>query len=132
MSETRRFYRHYAEIPIEVWVANDVELTTSQAMLQCTKNISLGGLFFESATKFEKGTILSVRILMGPKTEFVGRVAWCAAGENGRFDIGIEFLDGVSDSSEQVVESACQVEAYKGMLQNIAYDLMTHSSVDLM
>lgn len=132
MSETRKFYRHYAEIPIEVWNASEVDLTASQTMLQCTKNISLGGLFFESATKFEKGTLLGVRILMAPQTEVVGRVAWCAAGENGQFNVGIEFLDGVSDSSEQVVESACQVEAYKGMLQDIAHDMMLHSTFDLM
>lgn len=132
MSEARRFYRHYAEMPIEVWNANEVELASSQAMLQCTKNISLGGLSFESATKFEKGVILGVRILMTPSVEMVGRVAWCAPSDNGRFDIGLEFLDGVSDSSEQVVEGACQVEAYKGMLQDIAYDMMTHSTLDLM
>ena len=46
--------------------------------------------------------------------------------------MGIEFLDGVSDSSEQVVESACQVEVYKGMLQDIAHDMMLHSTFDLM
>jgi len=67
-----------------------------------------------------------------PQTEVVGRVAWCVAGENGQFNVGIEFLDGVSDSSEQVVESACQVEVYKGMLQDIAHDMMLHSTFDLM
>jgi|GEM_PF-942057 len=132
MSETRKFYRHYAEIPIEVWNASEVDLTASQTTLQCTKNISLGGLFFESTTKFEKGTLLGVRILMAPQTEVLGRVAWCAAGENGLFNVGIEFLDGVSDSSEQAVESACQAEVYKGMLQDIAHDMMLHSTFDLM
>ncbi|MEZ5671508.1 MAG: PilZ domain-containing protein [Thiotrichaceae bacterium] len=133
MSESRRFYRHHAEMPIEVWSATEEELAHSQARLQCTKNISLGGLSFESATKFQKGTVLGVRILMmTPPVEVLGRVAWCAPGDNGQFDIGIEFLDGVSDSSEQVVEEACQVEVYKGMLQDIAHDMMTHSTFDLM
>lgn len=132
MSESRRFYRHHAEMPIEVWNVSEEELTSSQAKLQCTKNISLGGLSFESATKFRKGTVLGVRILMTPAVEVLGRVAWCAPGDNGQFTIGVEFLDGVSDSSEQVVEEACQVEVYKGMLQDIAYDMMTHSTFDLM
>lgn len=132
MSETRRFYRHYAEIPIEVWNADESALSMTETMLQCTKNISLGGLAFESAVSFERGDIVGVRILIAPPKEVIGRVAWCALTDHGKFAIGIEFLDGVSDSSEQAVEEACQEKVYKEMLQDIAYDMMTHSTFDLM
>ena len=126
MSESRKFYRHPTEIPISVCAATESEFETSQHQLQQMTNVSLGGLAFESKRKLEIGTIIRVDILFaGSPVQMVGKVAWCRPDDVKKemFLIGIEFTESEKEISGDIVEGACQVEVYKNLLKNIAFEL---------
>lgn len=126
MSESRRFYRHPTEIPIVVRPATASEFEISQQHLQQMKNVSLGGLAFESQYPLERGTIISVGIHFAESAiQMVGKVAWCRPDNADKtiFLIGIEFTEQTSQVSGDIVEGACQMEVYKDLLKNIAFEL---------
>lgn len=126
MSESRKFYRHPTEIPISVCSATESEFETSQYHFQQMKNVSLGGLAFESHQMLKRDTIIRVSILFtGSPVQMVGKVAWCRPDEVNKsaFLIGVEFTENEKETSGDIVESACQVEVYKDLLKNIAFEL---------
>lgn len=124
--ESRKFYRHPTEIPIEVHPASESEFKLAQHQLRQMKNVSLGGLAFESDDILEQGTIVRVNVsFAGSPIEMVGKVAWCRpdGADNASFLIGIEFAENEEEISGDIVENACQAEAYKDLLKNIASKL---------
>lgn len=126
MSECRRFYRHPTEIPIVVRPATVSEFEISQQHLQQMKNVSLGGLAFESQSCLERGTITCVEIQFTESTvSMVGKVAWCRPDDDDKtvFLVGIEFSETEPETSGDIVEGACQLEVYKDLLKNIAFEL---------
>lgn len=126
MSESRKFYRHPTEIPIVVRPATASEFEMSQQHLQQMKNVSLGGLAFESQSPLERGTIMSVGIHFAESAiQMVGKVAWCRPDNHEKtvFLIGVEFTETEPETSGDIVENACQLEAYKDLLKNIAFEL---------
>ncbi len=126
MSESRRFYRHPTEIPIVVRPATSSEFEISQQQLQQMKNVSLGGLAFESQCSLERGTIICVGIdFVESAIQMVGKVAWCRPdnGDKTVFLIGVEFTENEAETSGDIVEGACQLEVYKDLLKNIAFEL---------
>lgn len=126
MSESRRFYRHPTEIPIVVRPATTSEFEISQQQLQQMKNVSLGGLAFESQYPLERGTIICVGIHFAESAiNMIGKVAWCRPDSDDKtiFLVGIEFTENEAETSGDIVENACQLEAYKDLLKNIAFEL---------
>lgn len=126
MSESRRFFRHPTEIPIMVRPATVSEFEISQQYLQQMKNVSLGGLAFESQCFLERGTIICVEIQFTESIiNMVGKVAWCRPdnGDKTVFLVGVEFSELEPETSGDIVEGACQLEVYKDLLKNIAFEL---------
>jgi len=87
MTEQRRHRRiGYGK---EVWIGQDGIFSRTNERVT---DISLGGVFIETAQSFSKGTILSIRFKVGNATGFIS----CAAiVRNSRpaTGMGVEFLD---------------------------------------
>jgi len=116
--EHRRFYRHPTEIPIEVWETQENDLHR-----QHLHNVSLGGLAFESKTSWEKGSLISMRVLIKPPCYLFGRVVWCRATASQHFEVGIEFLEKNQKINEGMVDEVCEIERYRKMLVEIAEEI---------
>jgi hypothetical protein len=106
----RQFIRHPATIPIEV--------SSAEPLAQGTlRNVSLGGLAFQSEVRFEPEAIVSVRIpFVTPAFETRARVIWCSA-RNGRFELGVQFLDPRDAFVGRMVEQVCHIENYRKVVR---------------
>ncbi len=107
-SMMRNYIRHPSDIPIDF---QQEELT--EAHSDHLKNISQGGLAFQSSTNLTPGSIIRVRIpLVMPVFQAVGRVTWCHAWGD-QFEIGIEFLDLDDVFRARMVEQLCHIEHFR-------------------
>jgi len=122
----RRFIRHPAEIPIEVFPATETEYSAPENVHKLenfSRNVSSGGLAFESKQELSIGSVIRVRILIHPAFDLTGRVVWCVPKED-YFYVGIEFEKKTDASIEDMVEEVCQVEMYKEILVDIVTELI--------
>ncbi len=107
MPENRRFYRHPAHVPIEVWQEKE-----STYELDQLNNVSLGGVAFESDTCWKPGSIITFRVLLNPPCHFTGKVVWCRKHDE-HFEVGVQFLEKNSATKEKLVDDVCQFEIYQ-------------------
>lgn len=104
----RNFIRHPSNISIDFHLE---ELVSEGS--EYLKNVSFGGLSFNSKHELTTGTIISIKIpLVQPVFAAAGRVSWCRP-ENSQFEIGIEFLDKDDMFRARMVEQVCHIEQYK-------------------
>jgi hypothetical protein len=104
----RQFIRHPAQIPIEVSAGNQLD----HALFN-VRNVSLGGLAFQSDAELQLGTMVEVRIpFVQPMFESKARVAWCSARDRGN-ELGVEFLHPDDAFRGRMVEQVCHIENYK-------------------
>lgn len=117
MQEGRQFVRHSTDIPIEV-----IQNADSAMNMQHMNNVSLGGLAFQSESYWERGSFLTVRVLLNPPIEITGKVVWCHQ-VGSYFEVGIEFMEKNYLFSDDMVEEVCQIEMYKKILVELAEDV---------
>ena len=104
----RSFIRHPSDIPIDFQLQELVAEGTD-----LLKNVSHGGLAFDSKLNLDKGAIIRISIpLINPVFEALGRVTWCNSREN-RFEVGVEFVEEDNIFLARMVEQICQIEHYK-------------------
>lgn len=104
----RKYIRHPSDIPITF---NRVNVAADQK--EYLKNISIGGLCFESQRYIEQGTVLSIQIpLTTPTFEEQGIVIWCQP-ESEHYDIGVQFVSEDTSFRVRMVEQVCYIEHYK-------------------
>jgi hypothetical protein len=105
----RKFIRHPADVPIDFTV-----MVEPGASLQGqAHDVSLGGLAFEADQCPAHGALISIRIpAVSPPFETRGRVAWCRALD-GKYEIGVEFLETAAAFRARMVEQVCHIERYK-------------------
>ena len=116
----RQFIRHPANIPIEV--ASDDPLAQGTRQL---RNVSLGGLAFESDVRFEPEAIVKVRIpFVNPAFETRARVVWCSV-RAGRYELGVQFLDAQDAFVGRMVEQVCHIENYRKVVRETEGRLLT-------
>ena len=104
----RAFIRHTAGVPIEVRaVPGSAPLTLESS------NVSVGGISFVSDVDFPLGSIIDIRIAeVDPPFEAHARVVWTSP-EDGRFCIGVNFLDATDAFRARMVEQVCSIERYR-------------------
>ena len=104
----RSFIRHPSNIPIDFQLE---ELVVEGN--EYLKNVSVGGLAFNSKSQIDVGRIIRIKIpLVNPVFQALGRVTWCRP-ENSHFEVGIEFLDENDTFRARMVEQICHIEEYK-------------------
>ncbi len=107
-SMMRNYIRHPSDIPIDFQAEK-----LTEAYPDRLKNISQGGLAFQSSTCLSPGSIIRVKIpLVTPVFQAVGRVTWCHA-RGDQFEIGIEFLDLDDVFRARMVEQLCHIEHFR-------------------
>ena len=105
----RRFIRHTADVPIEVR-----SVPGSAPVVQRGLNVSEGGLAFLSDTCPSVEDTLEVRIPgVDPPFEAHARVAWCRTQADGRYLVGVQFLDAADTFRARMVEQVCTIEKYR-------------------
>ena len=104
----RAFIRHTVGVPIEVRaVPGSAPLTLESS------NVSVGGISFTSDVDFPLGSIIDIRIgEVDPPFEAHARVVWTRP-EDGRFCIGVNFLDATDAFRARMVEQVCSIERYR-------------------
>lgn len=112
MAETqtnpRRFIRHTADVPIEVRAVPGAPGVVQQGM-----NVSEGGLAFVSDSCPSVDDVIELRIPdVDPPFEAHARVAWCRP-EEGKFLVGVQFLDASDAFKARMVEQVATIEKYR-------------------
>ena len=109
MSEQRKFIRHPSDIPIE-FSDTDGEPVSQVGNAH---DVSYGGLAFESANCPQSGAIIQIRIpTVQPAFETRGQVVWCRRLD-GRYEVGVRFLEHTDAFKVRMVEQVCHIEQYK-------------------
>ncbi len=104
----RKYIRHPATIPI---FYDQIDLAAKRK--DWLKDISLGGLCFQSKRLIEAGTVLLIQIpLATPVFQERAMVVWCQP-TNAHYDIGVRFMAEESNFRMRMVEQVCYIEKYK-------------------
>ena len=104
----RQFIRHTAGVPIEVRAVSGAARRKLESV-----NVSEGGISFVSDVDYPLGTVIEVRIPeVDPPFEANARVVWTNP-EEGRFCIGVAFLDPNDAFRARMVEQVCSIERYR-------------------
>lgn len=105
-AERRQFYRHPMDVPIQVFPGKE---QTEQAPMS---DLSAGGMAFITNVFIESGAMLTIRI---PYVEpaFEARCVACWQRRvDGRFEVGVMFLDEQTAFRVRMVEQVCQIKRY--------------------
>ncbi len=106
-----RFFRHPANIPIEVETHSQPSPAPDKT--HHTLNLSIKGLAFRCNQAFPPGELVGIKIpFVRPPFEAEARVIWCKPRE-GQFELGVEFLDQDDAFMARMVEQVCHIENYK-------------------
>ena len=113
----RAYIRHPANVSIEVSAYTSRE----QLNLQLN-NVSVGGLSFDSNQKFNKDTIVRLKIPnVKPVFKVNAVVRWCREQANKQdspsYELGVEFLDTDDAFKVRMVEQVCHIGEYRKRLQ---------------
>lgn len=109
MADNRKFIRHPSDIPIEF--SADDEPPLSQ--MGKAHDVSFGGLSFEADICPQRGALIEIRIpMVTPAFETRGEVMWCRRID-GRYEIGVRFLESSEAFKVRMVEQVCHIEQYK-------------------
>lgn len=106
----RKFIRHPTDIPIKYSTQN-----SSDIGIDNLRNISIGGLCFNSSVELEENTQMAISIpLIKPAFRAKGIVVWCRNAVDGEgYDVGVKFFDEDSEHKAWLVEKICQIEHYR-------------------
>lgn len=116
----REFLRHAVDVPLEVTHAGP------SVRQHRGVNVSFGGLSFTFEEPLAIDEIVTVRVpSVKPPFEATGRVVW-SRPENGKYLVGIQFLDAEAAFRARMVEQVCFIENYrKAMLEQEGRTLST-------
>jgi len=109
MHEGRKYVRHPASVPIEVW-----KFSQTEHNIQQLNNVGLGGLAFESEVAWEIDSLIAIRVLMEPLIVLRGKVVWCH-NKGDHFEVGVQFLE----LQNEVVEEVCEIEIYQKLIREM-------------
>jgi Tfp pilus assembly protein PilZ len=107
----RRYFRHPAAVPVVCHRGEHSELYAGEM-----RDISLGGLSFETTQDCEAGDTMTLVFPSLEGRKLSGQVVW--AGPMGtesppRHACGIRFLDDRMFSHARMLEQICNIEAYR-------------------
>ena len=109
----RRFIRHTADVPLEIRA-----VPGSAPVVQQGTNVSEGGLAFVADACLDPEETIEIRIPeVDPPFEAHGRVVWCRPEDDGRYLVGVQFLDATDTFRARMVEQVCTIEKYRKDVQ---------------
>ena len=106
---SRRFIRHPTDIPVS-WSLGEIVPPDGDRL----RNISEGGLAFQSSHNIRVGSRIYIRIsVVQPEASIDGEVVYCRPIEDGCFEVGVRFTDEGQHFKMRMVEQVCHIEHYK-------------------
>ena len=110
----RKYIRHPANIPIEYRIIGNTKQDND-----FTKDISVGGLCFQSHSCVDNNVSLSIQIpVTRPIFTVEGKVVWCSRYQD-YVEIGVEFFKPGDIFKTRMVEQICHIKQYqKEALEN--------------
>jgi hypothetical protein len=107
--DSRRFIRHPTDIPVQ-WKIGEIVPPGGEHL----RNISEGGLAFESSHDIPAGASIEIRIpAVRPDVSINGEVVYSRPIAEGRFEVGVRFTDEGQHFKMRMVEQVCHIEHYK-------------------
>ncbi len=104
----RHFIRHPLGIPIECHKAH-----CNPCQLNTLKDISIGGLCFQTPNALERGCLIRIMIpVREPPFEVTGVIVWCRR-VNDRYYVGVRFADASTAFSVRMIEQVCHICHYQ-------------------
>lgn len=104
----RHFIRHPSDIPIECHITH-CEPCRGHGL----KDISLGGLCFQTPDALERGCAIQIKIpVREPPFEVTGTIVWCRR-TNDHYHVGVQFADTNTQFSVRMIEQICQICHYQ-------------------
>lgn len=104
----RTYIRHPAEIPVQIELSSQAVNRHRQI-----RNVSYGGLAFESDCYIEPGSRVRIRIdVVQPQFEAEGIISYCRR-KAGQYQVGVEFIQRDDLYIARMVEQICHIEQYR-------------------
>ncbi|HHW78676.1 MAG TPA: PilZ domain-containing protein [Xanthomonadaceae bacterium] len=104
----RHFIRHPSDIPMDYRVTR-----YRPSRRDRLKNISPGGLCFETPEALERGCVIQITIpIREPAFEATGTIVWCRRA-SGHYEVGVQFADANTEFAVRMVEQICQIHHYQ-------------------
>ncbi len=98
--------RHTAQIPIDYKIDGEQRERTDH-----TKNISFGGLCFQTQSYIKPGTALTLKFpTFNPKMEVGGKIVWCSQKKD-YVDVGVQFFEENDIYRVKIVEKICYLKS---------------------
>lgn len=108
MINMRKYIRHPTGIPIEYQLKSHDESKERNM-----KNVSVGGLCFQTHYFIDKGSELLIKIpTVKPPFAAESVVVWCQQ-KDGVFNVGVQFNDSQTQFRMRMVEQICHIEEYR-------------------
>lgn len=103
----RKYIRHPSDIPIEF----DIEGESHG--LDSLKDVSFGGLSFNSRQRIPAGSQISITIsFVDPPFQSSVKVKWCRK-QGDSYIVGVSFIDPEDAYRARMIEQVCHIEHYK-------------------
>ena len=123
---SREYIRHPSEVPLLIMPYS----TREQLNLQ-VNNVSEGGLSFDSPVEFHINAVVKIKIpSMKPVFKVNAVVQWCRQLQ-GRFELGVQFLDQDDAFRVRMVEQACHISEYRKAAQQVTGRRMTWNKASM-
>lgn len=104
----RQFIRHPSDIPLDCSLAQP-----DSTQRHCLKDISAGGLCFQSGQALPQGGVVRLTIpVREPPFEVMGTIMWCSR-INSHYEVGVQFADAGTEFAVRMVEQVCHIHHYQ-------------------
>jgi len=112
MFKGRQFPRHFVETSIEVR-----KVDASNPSFGQMKDISIGGLAFESETEWELGTMIDIHIYAASAFTVFGKIVWCKKILE-HYKVGVQFMEEGPGKipRQQMVDELSELQTHKATL----------------
>ena len=116
--ERRHFYRHPADVPIQVFPQKEALHNTAMS------DFSEGGLAFQTNVYIQRGKLLRVCIpYVDPPFEASCIVCWQRLFADGNYEVGVMFSDEQTAFRVKMVEQLCQIKKYQKQCREHGCDI---------
>ncbi|MDS4031421.1 MAG: PilZ domain-containing protein [Candidatus Contendobacter sp.] len=104
----RSFIRHPSDIPMDYCLT-----CPNVGWRHRLKNISAGGLCFETQEALQQGHVIQITIpVREPPFKAMGTIVWCRQ-TNHHYEVGVQFADANTEFAVRMVEQICQIHHYQ-------------------
>jgi len=127
----REYIRHPAKVPLVIAPQSTREQLNLPLNHLHIKNVSTGGLSFDSPVEFHTNTVIKIKIpSIKPVFKVNAVVQWCRQIKD-QFELGVQFLDTNDAFRVRMVEQICHIGQYRDEAQQRTGRRMTWNKASI-